>query len=194
MKNIILLSAAIFLFCAAASAQEPVIFNNQSYGYDQAQTYAQQPVSPMLPLDMKYKELKKIYNYRMYVPTLYDRHSPAWSGVASFFIPGLGQMVNGSVGRGFAWLGGSVACSIASGVAMEAGADGLVLAIGAGALALNICSIVDAVRVAKVKNMYEADLRRQGYVYDVDLYPSVNYVRTGSGLKPTAGMTLALKF
>ena len=58
----------------------------------------------MLPLDMKYKELKKIYNYRMYVPTLYDRHSPAWSVVASFFIPGLGQMVNGSVGRGFAWL------------------------------------------------------------------------------------------
>ena len=103
-------------------------------------------------------------------------------------------MINGSVGRGFAWLGGSVACSIASGIAMEAEADWMVLAIGAGALALNICSIVDAVRVAKVRNMYEADLRRQGYVYDVDLYPSVNYVRTGSGLKPTAGMTLALKF
>ena len=37
-------------------------------------------------------------------------------------------------GRGFAWLGGSVACSIASGIAMEAEADWMVLAIGAASV------------------------------------------------------------
>jgi hypothetical protein len=49
--------------------------------------------------------------------------------------------------------------------------------------------------VAKVKNMYMEDLRKSGYYgLDVDFYPSVNYVRTTSGVKPTAGMTLALRF
>ena len=60
-------------------------------------------------------------------------------------------------------------------------------------MTVEIWSIVDAVRVAKVKNMYEQDLRKK-YSLDVDLYPSVNYVQTSGGVKPTAGLSLALKF
>ena len=60
-------------------------------------------------------------------------------------------------------------------------------------LTIEICAIVDAVRVAKVKNMYEQDLRKQ-YSFDVDFYPSVNYVQTAGGVRPAAGLTLALKF
>ena len=51
----------------------------------------------------------------------------------------------------------------------------------------------DAVRVAKVKNMYEQDLRKK-YTFDVDFHPSVNYIQTADGIQPTAGLTLALKF
>ena len=59
-------------------------------------------------------------------------------------------------------------------------------------LAVDICCIVDAVRVAKVKNMYEYDLYKK--LYSLDLHPSVNYILTPTGTQPTAGFTLALNF
>ena len=156
--------------------------------FDQMSSLA---VAPM----MKYKEMAKVYDYRLYQKSLYDRYSPAGSGVASFFIPGLGQMICGEWGRGFAWLGGHVGCYMLTGISAIAESDTLVLMSVAGLLAIDICAIVDGVRVAKVKNMYMEDLRRSGYYgLDVDLYPSVNYVRTASGVQPTAGMTLALRF
>ena len=156
--------------------------------FDQMSSLA---VAPM----MKYKEMAKIYDYRLYQKSLYDRYSPAGSGVASFFIPGLGQMICGEWGRGFAWLGGHVGCYMLTGISAIAESDTLVLMSIAGLLAIDICAIVDAVRVAKVKNMYMEDLRKSGYYgLDVDIYPSVNYVRTTSGVQPTAGMTLALRF
>ena len=156
--------------------------------FDQMSSLA---VAPM----MKYKEMAKVYDYRLYQKSLYDRYSPAGSGVASFFIPGLGQMICGEWGRGFAWLGGHVGCYMLTGISAIAESDTLVLMSIAGLLAIDICAIVDGVRVAKVKNMYMEDLRRSGYYgLDVDLYPSVNYVRTTSGVQPTAGMTLALRF
>jgi hypothetical protein len=139
--------------------------------------------------------MAKVYDYRLYQKSLYDRYSPAGSGVASFFIPGLGQMICGEWGRGFAYLGGHAACYMLTGISAIAESDTLVLMSVAGLLAIDICAIVDGVRVAKVKNMYMEDLRRSGYYgLDVDLYPSVNYVRTTSGIQPTAGMTLALRF
>ena len=156
--------------------------------FDQMSSLA---VAPM----MKYKEMAKVYDYRLYQKSLYDRYSPAGSGVASFFIPGLGQMICGEWGRGFAWLGGHVGCYMLTGISAIAESDTLVLMSIAGLLAIDICSIVDGVRVAKVKNMYMEDLRKSGYYgLDVDLYPSVNYVHTASGIQPTAGMTLALRF
>ena len=156
--------------------------------FDQMSSLA---VAPM----MKYKEMAKVYDYRLYQKSLYDRYSPAGSGVASFFIPGLGQMICGEWGRGFAWLGGHVGCYMLTGISAISESDTLVLMSIAGLLAIDICSIVDGVRVAKVKNMYMEDLRKSGYYgLDVDIYPSVNYVRTTSGVQPTAGMTLALRF
>jgi hypothetical protein len=155
--------------------------------FDQKQSFAMVP--------MKYKEMAKAYDYRLYQKSLYDRYSPAGSGVASFFIPGLGQMICGEWGRGFAWLGGHVSCYMLTGISAIAESDTLVLMGIAGLLAIDICAIVDGVRVAKVKNMYMDDLRKSGYYgLDVDFYPSVNYVRTTSGVQPTAGMTLALRF
>ena len=155
--------------------------------FDQKQSLAMVP--------MKYKEMAEVYDYRLYQKSPFDIYSPAGSGIASFFIPGLGQMICGEWGRGFAYLGGHVGCNILIGLSAIAESDTLVLMGLAGILAIDICSIVDGVRVAKVKNMYMEDLRKSGYYgLDVDLYPSVNYVHTASGVQPTAGMTLALRF
>ena len=164
------------------------------YATGRNEVFDQMPSLAVAPM-MKYKEIAKVYDYRLYQKSLYDRYSPAGSGVASFFIPGLGQMICGEWGRGFAYLGGHVGCYMLTGISAIAESDTLVLMGIAGLLAIDICAIVDGVRVAKVKNMYMEDLRKSGYYgLDVDLYPSVNYVRTASGVQPTAGMTLALRF
>ena len=183
MKRLIVMLSALVLFAVSASAQY----------YKPDRTGEGVVISP----GMKYKEMAKVYDYRDYTKTLYDRYNPAGSGVASFFIPGLGQMICGEWRRGFAWLGGSCGCGIVA-IASFAAAQGepseLGIMAAAGLVALRVGSIVDGVRVAKVKNMYTNDLRAAGYALDVDLYPSINYVKTMGGMQPTAGMTLALRF
>lgn len=176
------------------------IFSNNSYSF--LYTTNREPVGGITP-NMKYKQLKRIYNHKEYEKTFADRYSPVWSGVASFFIPGLGQMISGEVGRGFAYLGGHVGGMILAPIIIVAGTDVYgyastgaalaALAIYAGVIAIDICAIVDGVRVAKVKNMYEQDLKKL-YTIDVDLYPSVNFVQLGNNIQPTAGLTLAMKF
>lgn len=161
-----------------------------------------------LTLGMKYRELKNIYSYKEYCPTLADRYSPAWSGVASFFIPGLGQMICNEVGRGFAFLGGAVGGSIlgsvvfASGMAVDSHGNAINvspgstiagLAIYAGVLALDVIAVVDGVRVAKVKNMYEQDLKKT-YGCTMSVYPSFDYAMIGNTYQPTAGLKLSVRF
>lgn len=70
---------------------------------------------------------------------------------------------------------------------------GVSVACYAASLGIEIWSIVDAIRIAKVKNMYEQDLRKL-YSFDIDLYPSLYYIDTAQGIQPAAGFTLALKF
>ena len=155
---------------------------------------------------MKYKNLKHIYDYKDYQPSIYESRSPGGMGVASFFIPGLGQMISGEVGRGIAWMGGHVGAYLVTGlgsVMLESGeyygsenlTDYGTLFFLTGLtsmLAVDICAIVDAVRVAKVKNMYEYDLYKK--LYSLDFHPSMNYILTPTGTQPTAGFTLALNF
>jgi hypothetical protein len=155
---------------------------------------------------MKYKVLKNIYDYKDYEPSIYDSRSPGGMGVASFFIPGLGQMISGEIGRGLAWVGGHLGAYVVTGIGasmmnsadyydaedLEKTGTILFLAGFASMLTLDICSIVDAVRVAKVRNMYERDLYKK--MYSLDLHPSVNHILTPTGSQPTAGFTLALNF
>ena len=168
-----------------------------------------EPVEGICP-GMKYKQLKTMYNYSDWYSGMPERYNPALMGVSSWFIPGLGQMISGEVGRGLAWLGGTAGCYalLSIGVAVNAGAysmydggyDEDMATIGAliiaasylGLLTVDICAIVDACRVAKVKNMYEHDLRRVNY--SLNLYPSVDYVKMANGVQPTAGLTLAMRF
>jgi hypothetical protein len=58
----------------------------------------------------QYKINKTKYNYRTYSYQKSDPYIPAVAGVASFFVPGLGQMFANELGRGACFLGGFVVC------------------------------------------------------------------------------------
>ena len=142
---------------------------------------------------MKYKELKEYYNYKDYVKEPDQAHSPVGVGIASYLIPGLGEMICGSGWRGAAFMGGWLACHFVSLVGIAELSDAIYYSGIAGAQALRIISCIDATRVAKVKNMYKRDLKGM-YALDVDLYPSMNYMKTAEGIQPISGLTLAVRF
>ena len=196
MKRLFIILAITLAGATAALAQEKT---------EQADQGTENTTVELVP-GMKYRNLKHIYDYKDYQPSIYESRSPGGMGVASFFIPGLGQMISGEVGRGLAWMGGHVGAygvmNLGS-VMLESGeyygsenltAYGTLFFLTglASVLAIDICAIVDAVRVAKVKNMYEYDLYKK--LYSLDFHPSVNYILTPTGTQPTAGFTLALNF
>ena len=199
MKKLTLFIFVVLIAFASASAQKV------------PQVQFPEPVDGILP-GMKYSKLKKLYDYKDYTETYLDVYNPRVMGAMSYFIPGLGQIACGEVGRGLAWLGGTYFIGLtmmitslpesegypatAEEVNSFSGQDRVVisLALVSSYIALHICNIIDAIRVAKVKNMYQNDLFRQMYSYDVDIYPSLNYTKTAAGVKPTAGVTLAFRF
>ncbi len=144
---------------------------------------------------MKYKELQKIYDPKEYSSMAYERYSPVWSGVGSFFISGLGQMCCGEFGRGLGFLGCNILLNVAGISSLAFDASGITyLLCSAANLGVGIVSIIDAVQVAKVKNMYETDLRSLQSSVSVDLYPSLNAVPMQGGFGVAPGMTLSLTF
>ena len=142
---------------------------------------------------MKYKELKEYYNYKDYVKEPDQAHSPVGVGIASYLIPGLGEMICGSGWRGAVFMGGWLACHYCCLSSLLELSDAMYYTGIVGAQAIRIISCIDATRVAKVKNMYKRDLKRM-YAVDVDLYPSTNYIKTASGIQPVSGLTLAVRF
>ncbi len=170
---------------------------------------------------MKFREYKHLYSLENYQGQPDDRYSLAWSGVASGFLPGLGQMISGQVGRGFAWFGGYMGCYIVSysgfiivllnsvgccpnpeydnhrhdagrGAVAAMGASMAVLGT-AGAVAIHVFSILDAIKVAKIKNMHWQEVKGRTEV-DMQMYPSVTYMNTFDGVKAAPGVTLAVRF
>ena len=170
----------------------------------------------------KYKDIKGLYNPKEYVPQDIDPYNPGLSGLLSFFVPGSAQILNGSVGRGFIFLGADMiayniienAAEEFSGLAItdsegkitgytdEAAAKkqlGIMVGGLAGMLAVAIWSSCDATRVAKVKNMYYQDLYGKRAAVDFGLEPFFSFTPTaatpsGSSLTPAAGMTLRFCF
>ena len=151
------------------------------------------PTSDIRP-GMKYKELQKIYDPKEYNSLAYDRYSPVWAGIGSFFIPGLGQMCCGEFGRGLGQVAVNVGLSILANVCAYNGAESGYYIAALTRLGYDIWSIIDAVRVAKVKNMYEIDLRSMRSSVEVEMYPSLNAVPMQGGLGVAPGMTLSLTF
>lgn len=187
------------------------IFNSSPYINGNGSSAISADVRP----GMKYREYKKLYSPSEWSHQPGDRHIPAVGGVCSFLIPGLGQMICGEVGRGLGWLGGALGCyaviGVGSGVAYGAAAaygsgdasyenanslalTGNILSLvgSIGLLAVDIWAIVDGVKVAKVKNMYERDIRQLSSL-SVDLQPYFAAV-PGNSSVPVAGASLRIRF
>lgn len=136
---------------------------------------------------MKYKEYKNFYNTKNYVPQPSDPYSRGWAGVGSLLIPGLGQGIAGEWGRGALFLLGDVGLwgVQLAGVSYDSyygtyEYSGLYYGAFIASVALSIWSICDAVHVAKVKNMYNQDLRRQRASLDFKVEPYFAYTPPGS--------------
>ena len=162
-----------------------------------------------------YKINKQNYDYKMYMPQPGDPNNPTVMGVASFFIPGLGQMISGETGRGLAFLGGSLALTgiTVAGLFMaydevttynqfgsfteyETNPTGVAIMLTglAATIALDVWSIVDAVRVAKVNNMYIQDIRGNLSSVKVELNPFIDTNNYLGEINASAGLSLKVMF
>ena len=180
-------------------------------------------ISAQVVPGMKYRDLKNIYNPKDYVKSSGDPHLTGLYGLASAVVPGLGQLFCGEVGRGLAVYAGDAAFGVAATVCVykfldyvEKDADGKyvkdengllvvtdenaakkwgygLIGVAAGSVVYWIWNICDAVKVAKIKNMYYQDLTG-GRTMEFSMYPTVEVAMTSKGAAPVAGMTLSLQF
>lgn len=161
---------------------------------------------------LRYSDLKNIYYAREYKHMPGDPYSPALSAVGSFFIPGLGQFCCGERGRGLGMFAAGAAIDAAmifsvtqftyyidvngalfTDVDEAAKWAGASIGFTVGAVVYGIICSIDAINVAKVRNMYYRDLERL-QTFDIDLHPSLDFVQTQKGATPVAGMTLSMRF
>ena len=144
--------------------------------------------------NMRYHDLKKLYSTKDYVHYESAAYQPGIMGIASCILPGLGDCLADEWGRGLIQFGGTAVLATASTI-LGNGYHYNVAAVvcAAGGLAVWVWSIVDAVQVSKIKNMYVHDYMKM-YGMDLKLYPSVSCTYKSGGAVPTAGLTLALNF
>ncbi|MBQ7253462.1 MAG: hypothetical protein IJS30_02160 [Bacteroidales bacterium] len=161
---------------------------------------------------LQYSDLKNIYYAREYKHIEGDPYSPALSAIGSFFIPGLGQFCCGERGRGLGMFAAGAAIDAAMifsvtqfvyyvdvNGALFTDADeaakwaGAAFGFSIGALVYGVFCSIDAINVAKVRNMYCRDLKKLQSM-EFMVYPSLDFARTQKGATPAAGMTLSMRF
>ena len=169
------------------------------------------------PQSASYSELKNYYKASDYVKSAVDPYSVFWIGLESFGAPGTGQFIMKETGRGWAFLGSSVALATTTSILsqnvvnmIEKGADGkwnipeaskdkangYLAAVGGlmvAQLSVSIWSCIDAVKIAKVKNQYYQDAQGK-HAFSATLHPSFDLAQSGSSVVPTAGMALNVRF
>ena len=158
----------------------------------------------------RYSINKDKFDSHQYIPEYGDPYNPALSGVCSLFVPGLGQMLCGETGRGLAFMGGSLGCAILveagavqftsnnfrylgnPGYSGNSGVGIMLLGLG-GMAAIEVWSIFDAVKVAKVNNMYIRSLRRTSSL-NLEISPFVDHITITNQVSNPIGMTMRVKF
>ena len=156
----------------------------------------------------RYSMNKYKYDYRMYIPEIGDPYNPGVSAICSLFLPGLGQMISGETGRGFAFLGGFFGCMLVTEVGFiqlssnsgyygysgnsTKGLGTLLLGMG-GMTAVSIWSIVDAIHVAKVNNMYIQNLRKTSSL-KLEMSPYTEKLSINNQVVTPVGLSMRVKF
>ena len=171
--------------------------------------YAQKP---------SYKELKEVYNFRMYFEHESDPYNVSMAGIFGFFSPGVPQLVMNESLRGALFFGGSAICFyMAENSAEELGKltaydtsgqpyytdtdkaaqyTKMMLGFLAADLGIAIWSCIDAKRVAKVKNMYYQDIMGRQAAIKMDVEPFLSYTPSAvsGSVKPAAGLSMKFSF
>ncbi|MBO7101599.1 MAG: hypothetical protein J6V98_06205 [Bacteroidales bacterium] len=155
---------------------------------------------------MRYSEYKNLYDKSMYVHQPGDPYSPSWAGIASFLLPGLGQCVADEWGRGTLFFLANLGLGIGSYITSygmihyrepyKTNNTYYFLAITAVRLAVDIWSITDAVKIAKIKNMYNQDMRGQRTaLLEYGISPSLTFAPDiNNSLTPVTGISVTLSF
>ena len=165
-----------------------------------------------------YKELKEVYNFRVYHEHESDPYNASFAGLFGFFTPGVPQLLMNEPLRGAIFFGGSALCFyIAEDAAQELtkltaiDSEGqpyytdndkalkytkLMIGFLAADLGIAIWSCIDAKRVAKVKNMYYQDLYGRQAAVKMNVEPFLSYTPSAANgsLQPAAGLSMKLSF
>lgn len=147
-----------------------------------------------------YKINKLNYDVNDYYKHQNDLNNPLLCGLASYIIPGLGQIMAGETGRGLAFFGGTIGSGlIGSASFLMLFATGYpefiaptIIGIG-GVLFIQIWSVADAIKVAKINNLYARD-KFNTSSYHLELSPYVAPVTSISPAQSSVGMSLRLSF
>ena len=167
--------------------------DNGQYAGVLEESYTHRDVNPY----MRYGEYKNRYSTRGYRTRWGDPYNPVSAGLAAAVFPGLGHCVTGEWGRGALFLGGYGLLMASFGTAADqlegAGpdSDDKVLALPIAAmLGLYVWNICDAVKVAKIKNLYARDLRARMAAPEMSLEPYINSAPAAAGSQLVGGLAL----
>ncbi len=148
----------------------------------------------------QYKINKEKYNFKDYTYQETDKYHPAIAGVASYVVPGLGQIYCNENKRGLNFLtgyAGGILVMMTGAIIdfpnMMGGNDeftfgkGMIIGGALLSVSVQIWSTVDAVRVAKVNNMAYRNNNKIG----MSLFLKPNITINGN---QSLAMSLAIKF
>lgn len=175
--------------------------------YQEVETNNESNIKPL----NTFKERSEYYKGVPYRREFGDPYNLWAAGIASYFIPGLGQMISGETGRGFAFLGGFSAAYVVTLVGISniytepywnnnnhyGNSSAAMFTIGGGIamLGIYIWSIVDAVNVARVNNLYERDLRNSSQLnFQLSPYVDVSKPTLSLNNQPALGLSLKVSF
>ena len=143
--------------------------------------------------NMKYKELRRMYHPKDYVHYENAAYQPGLMGIASFLVPGLGACLADEWGRGLTCFVGTSLLFGTSSVMFANNAPIQATVAMTGGVILWAWSIVDAVKISKVKNMYIHEYMKM-YGANLTVKPSLSYAALNNSMIPVADLSISLNF
>lgn len=176
MKRIVILLLLLSAGFLQVSGQEIISIANKSTYKPSVEPEKKEGQYPLYT-NMRYIDYSKLYNAKDYDFREDDPYYPFLSGAASFFFPGLGQCACGEFSRGLGFFLGTEAMTAGTLLSLiytpgfgnyyvdeqtvvrdpSAGDHIRNASMLAGLCAMYIWNIADAVKVAKIKNLYVRD-------------------------------------
>jgi hypothetical protein len=130
--------------------------------------------------DAQYKLNKTRYDYHVYSYQMGDPYNPPVMSLASVFIPGLGQIIEGESLRGFCFLGGSLSLAVIKRAVIwnrhysYTFQDVIGQSNRIGQVVLRVWSAIDASRVAKVNDLAFRDKYNSPVSLKILPYPDLS--------------------